>query len=54
MQSIVQDAMKFSEKEKEYRNNSSLDDEFDEFGQPRIMIIGCGGAGNNTVTGSII
>ena len=49
MQSIVQDAMKFSEKEKEYRKNSSLDDEFDEFGQPRIMIIGCGGAGNNTV-----
>ena len=49
MQSIVQEAMKFSEKEKEYRKNSSPEEEFEEFGQPRIMIIGCGGAGNNTV-----
>ena len=40
--------MKFSEKEKEYRKTTS-DEEFEEFGQPRIMIVGCGGAGNNTV-----
>ncbi len=49
LQSIVQEAMKFSEKEKEYRKNVSSDDDFEEFGQPRIMIVGCGGAGNNTV-----
>jgi cell division protein FtsZ len=40
--------MKFSEKEKEYRENSSFE-ELGNFGQPRIMIVGCGGAGNNTV-----
>ena len=49
MQSIVQEAMKFSEKEKEYRKNSSPEGELEEFEQPRIMIVGCGGAGNNTV-----
>ena len=49
MQSIVQEAMKFSEKEKEYRKNSSSEEELEDFGQPRIMIVGCGGAGNNTV-----
>jgi len=41
--------MKFSEKEKEYRKNSSSEEEIEDFGQPRIMIVGCGGAGNNTV-----
>ena len=49
MQSIVQEAMKFSEKEKEYRKNSSSEEELEDLGQPRIMIVGCGGAGNNTV-----
>jgi cell division protein FtsZ len=49
LQSIVQEAMKFSEKEKEYRKNSSSEEELEDFGQPRIMIVGCGGAGNNTV-----
>jgi len=48
LQSIVQEAMKFSEKEKEYRKNSSSEEELEDFGQPRIMIVGCG-AGNNTV-----
>src|SRR5664280_1240545 len=41
--------MKFSEKEKEYRKNSYYEEELEDFGQPRIMIVGCGGAGNNTV-----
>lgn len=41
--------MKFSEKEKEFRKNAASDEDLEEFGQPRIMIVGCGGAGNNTV-----
>jgi cell division protein FtsZ len=41
--------MKFSEREKEYRKNSYSEEELEDFGQPRIMIVGCGGAGNNTV-----
>jgi cell division protein FtsZ len=49
LQSIIQEAMKFSEKEKEYRKNSSSEEELEDLGQPRIMIVGCGGAGNNTV-----
>lgn len=49
MQSIVQEAMKYSEKEKEFRKNAAAEGEFDDFGQPRIMIVGCGGAGNNTI-----
>jgi cell division protein FtsZ len=49
LQSIVQEAMKFNVKEKEYRKNSSSEEELDAFGQPRIMVVGCGGAGNNTV-----
>ena len=49
MQSIIQEAMKFSEREKEYRKNSYSEEELEDFGQPRIMIVGCGGAGNNTV-----
>jgi len=49
LQSIIQEAMKFSEREKEYRKNSYSEEELEDFGQPRIMIVGCGGAGNNTV-----
>ena len=48
MQSIINEALKNAEIEKEMKNPSSmLDDDF--IGQPRIVIIGCGGAGNNTV-----
>lgn len=48
MQSIINDAQKNFEIEKELSNtSSSIDDEF--IGQPRIVIIGCGGAGNNTI-----
>ncbi len=50
VQSIVQEALKHTEKEKAYRQSISVnDDQFDILGQPRIMIVGCGGAGNNTI-----
>jgi cell division protein FtsZ len=47
MQDIVQDALDNAEAE-ERDMDASLDDG-DEFGDPRIVIVGCGGAGNNTV-----
>jgi cell division protein FtsZ len=48
MQSIINEALKNAEIEKEMKTSAnSVDDDF--IGQPRIMIIGCGGAGNNTV-----
>lgn len=50
MQSIINDALKNAELEKEVSKSgtaSAIDDDF--VGQPRIVIIGCGGAGNNTV-----
>jgi len=48
VQSIINEALKNAELEKDMQKGDSLlDDDFD--GQPRIVIIGCGGAGNNTV-----
>ncbi len=48
MQSIINAAVMNAEREKESKNRSSAyEDDID--GQPRIVIIGCGGAGNNTV-----
>lgn len=48
MQSIINEALKNSEIEKELQSPAGvLDDDF--VGQPRIVIIGCGGAGNNTI-----
>ncbi|MDD1712494.1 MAG: cell division protein FtsZ [Methanoregulaceae archaeon] len=48
MQSIINEALKNAEIEKEMKNpGNAIDDDF--CGQPRIVIIGCGGAGNNTV-----
>jgi cell division protein FtsZ len=44
MQDIVQDALDNAEEE-----TRSLEDADGEFGDPRIVIVGCGGAGNNTV-----
>ncbi len=47
MQDIVQDALENAEQE-----DRTLDTEMDaddEFGEPRIVIVGAGGAGNNTV-----
>lgn len=48
MQSIINAAVINAEREKELKSsNQNYDDDLD--GQPRIVIIGCGGAGNNTV-----
>lgn len=47
MQSIINEALKHSEMEKNYDREVIGDDDF--IGQPRIVIVGCGGAGNNTV-----
>ncbi len=49
MESIVQQALKNSEKEKLLRDNIKLEEMCEEFGQPQIVIVGCGGAGNNTI-----
>jgi cell division protein FtsZ len=45
MQDIVESALENAEKEKQHRDETELD----EFGDPRIVVVGCGGAGNNTV-----
>ena len=47
MQDIVQDALENAEREEQARNDADAD--IDEFGDPRIVVVGCGGAGNNTV-----
>ncbi len=48
MQSIINEALKNAEIEKEMKSSgNTIDDDF--CGQPRIVIVGCGGAGNNTV-----
>ncbi len=46
MESIVQEAMKYNAAEKEKTNT---EDDFEDFGSPSIVIVGCGGAGNNTI-----
>ncbi|MDR2854736.1 MAG: cell division protein FtsZ [Methanomicrobiales archaeon] len=54
MQSIIKDAVFNAEREREIANhnkkvnqNKNFDNEIS--GQPRIVIVGCGGAGNNTL-----
>ena len=47
MQDIVREAMKRDEEEQD--TNAEVPDGDDEFGSPRIVIVGAGGAGNNTV-----
>ena len=52
MESIVQEALKYTEMEREYRNDkgeNTAGADFEDFGLPRIKIVGCGGAGNNTI-----
>lgn len=52
MQSIVQEALKYTEMEREYRNDkgeNTAGNDFEDFGLPQIKIVGCGGAGNNTI-----
>jgi cell division protein FtsZ len=47
MQQIVSDAMDHAESESRDLDDASADGE--DFGDPRIVIVGCGGAGNNTI-----
>ncbi|MFW5948202.1 MAG: cell division protein FtsZ, partial [Halolamina sp.] len=47
MQDIVQDALDNAEAERSMQDVDSDGD--DEFGDPRIVIVGAGGAGNNTI-----
>ncbi|WP_338727342.1 cell division protein FtsZ [Haladaptatus sp. DJG-WS-42] len=47
MQDIVQSALENSEAEQQKRADASSTG--DEFGDPRIVIVGAGGAGNNTI-----
>jgi cell division protein FtsZ len=49
LQSLVQEALKQKEKETAESESIESEDEFEGFGMPRITIVGCGGAGNNTV-----
>ncbi|MBP2132569.1 cell division protein FtsZ [Methanomicrobium sp. W14] len=48
MQSIINEALKHAESEQIERRTGVIGEE-DFIGQPRIVIVGCGGAGNNTV-----
>ncbi|NLA39009.1 MAG: cell division protein FtsZ [Methanomicrobiales archaeon] len=48
MQTIINEALKHAEREK-YLKADTFGDEDDILGQPRIVIVGCGGAGNNTI-----
>lgn len=48
MQTIINEALKHAEREK-YLKTDSVEEEDDILGQPRIVIVGCGGAGNNTI-----
>ncbi|MFB6171628.1 MAG: cell division protein FtsZ, partial [Haloarculaceae archaeon] len=45
MQDIVNDALENAEREQRAMD----EDEADDFGDPRIVIVGAGGAGNNTI-----
>jgi cell division protein FtsZ len=47
MDNLVNQAMKYSDNAR--NQTGSEDTESSEFGEPRIVIFGCGGAGNNTV-----
>lgn len=50
METFVQDAMKYSEKEQLRRQAlTGGNGDFEEFGTPQILVVGCGGGGNNTV-----
>ena len=50
MESFVQDALKMAEKEQLLKKSASCaGEESEDFGTPRIVVVGCGGGGNNTV-----
>ncbi|MDD1634691.1 MAG: cell division protein FtsZ, partial [Methanomicrobiales archaeon] len=46
MQSLIDEAVKNAEMEK---TDGKVNEDDDFLGNPRIMVIGCGGAGNNTI-----
>ncbi|MDT8357655.1 MAG: cell division protein FtsZ, partial [Methanomicrobiaceae archaeon] len=48
MQTIINEALKNSERE-QLMKRGNIEDDDDFLGQPRIVIVGCGGAGNNTI-----
>ncbi|MCX9012681.1 MAG: cell division protein FtsZ [Candidatus Methanoperedens sp.] len=50
MESFVQDALKMAEKEQQLKRAASgAADDVEDFGTPKIVVVGCGGGGNNTV-----
>ncbi len=50
MESFVQDALKMAEKEQQMKKVSTgAGEDMDDFGTPKIVVVGCGGGGNNTV-----
>jgi cell division protein FtsZ len=49
MQDIVKSALEHEEDERERRDAATDGPSDDDFGEPRIVVVGCGGAGNNTV-----
>ncbi len=48
METFVQDALKYTEKERSYRQATGAG-EMEEFGTPQIVVVGCGGGGSNTI-----
>jgi len=48
MQSIINEALRHAETEQNNRRGGVIGED-DFIGQPRIVIVGCGGAGNNTI-----
>ena len=50
MESFVQDALKMAEKEQQLKRAATgAAEDVDDFGTPKIVVVGCGGGGNNTV-----
>ncbi len=48
MESLILDALKMQEKEEVLRKTTD-GEELDTFGTPKIVVMGCGGGGNNTI-----
>ncbi len=50
MESFVQDALKMTEKEQLLKKSIACGaEDMEDFGTPKIIVVGCGGGGNNTV-----
>ncbi len=50
MESFVQDALKMAEKEQQAKRAAvGAAEDVEDFGTPKIVVVGCGGGGNNTV-----